>query len=83
FYALDLRTGSLRWKANLRTSVTASPVVAEGVVCIQAGGLVALDIATGKVAWRAALGGSLQSVPVLAGRYIYLSGIQGTVYALE
>jgi outer membrane protein assembly factor BamB len=64
-------------------SVTSPPVVGKGVVCIQAGGLVALDISSGKVLWRASLGRSLQSAPVLTGSTVYLAGIQGIVYALE
>jgi outer membrane protein assembly factor BamB len=82
-YALDLRTGQLRWKTQAGEVVTAPPVFGQGVVCIQAAGLIALDIATGKMAWRAGLGGSVQSAPVLTGDVIYMTGLDGEVYALE
>jgi outer membrane protein assembly factor BamB len=52
-------------------------------VCIQAAGLIAFDVATGKMIWRAGLGGSVQSAPVLTGSNIYLTGLDGEVYALE
>ncbi len=63
--------------------VTAPPVVGDGVVCIQAGGLVALDLVSGRVVWRAGLGGAVQSAPVLTGDVIYLVSLDGEVYALE
>jgi outer membrane protein assembly factor BamB len=63
--------------------VTAPPVFAAGAVCIQAAGLIAFDVTTGKMIWRAGLGGSVQSAPVLTGSNIYLTGLDGEVYALE
>ena len=63
--------------------VTAPPVIGDGVICIQAGGLVALEIASGRVTWRAGLGGAVQSAPVLTGDAIYLTSLDGEVYALE
>jgi outer membrane protein assembly factor BamB len=63
--------------------VTASPVIANGVLCIQAGGLFALDPANGKIMWRAALGTSIQSVPVLTSDGIYIASLSGEIYALR
>ena len=61
----------------------APPVICEGIVCIQAGGLIALDISTGKVVWVAGFGYSLQSAPILTGNSIFLTGSRGIVYALD
>jgi outer membrane protein assembly factor BamB len=63
--------------------VTSPPVFAEGVVCIQAAGLIAVDIGAGKLVWRAPLGGAVQSAPVLSGDAIYITSLDGEVYALE
>jgi outer membrane protein assembly factor BamB len=63
--------------------VTAPPVIASGLVCIQAGGTQAFDIATGNLVWRAGLGGAVQSAPVLTGDAIYVATNDGEVYALE
>ncbi len=63
--------------------VTAPPVIASGIVCIQAWGIHAVDIATGGIVWRAGLGGAVQSVPVLSGDVIYVGTNDGEVYALE
>ncbi len=82
-YALEIQTGRLRWKVQAGEFVTAPPVVGEGMVCIQAGGLLAVDGASGNVVWRAALGGAVQSAPVLAGDAIYVVSLDGEVYALE
>ena len=82
-YCFEVPTGELRWKTRVSDVITAPPVVGEGVVCIQAGGMSALDMVSGNVVWRAGLGGAVQSVPVLAGDVIYLASLNGEVYALE
>jgi len=82
-YALEVQSGQLRWKIQISDAVTAPPVIASGVVCIQAGGTQAFDMATGKVVWRAGLGGAVQSAPVLTGDAIYVATNDGEVYALE
>jgi outer membrane protein assembly factor BamB len=82
-YALNSRSGQLLWKAQAGEVATAPPVFAEGIVCVQAAGLIAFDLASGRMAWRAGLGGSVQSAPVLTGEAIYITGLDGEVYALE
>jgi outer membrane protein assembly factor BamB len=42
----------------------------------------ALNLADGNILWRARLGNSLQSVPVVAEAAVYLTSIEGDVYAL-
>jgi outer membrane protein assembly factor BamB len=82
-YAFESRSGQLRWKVRVGEVVTSPPVFAEGVVCIQAAGLIAVDIGAGKLVWRAPLGGAVQSAPVLSGDAIYITSLDGEVYALE
>jgi outer membrane protein assembly factor BamB len=82
-YAFEIQTGRLRWKVQASEVVTGPPVIASGLVCIQAGGTQAFDIANGSVAWRAGLGGSVQSAPVLTGDAMYVASNDGEVYALE
>jgi outer membrane protein assembly factor BamB len=78
-----MQSGQLYWKVQAGEAVTAPPVFAQGLVCVQAAGLLALDLATGKVMWRAGLGGALQAVPVITGGPIYIASLDGEVYALE
>jgi outer membrane protein assembly factor BamB len=82
-YALDVQTGQLRWKTEVGEVVTASPVITDGGICIQAGGLFALDPVNGKIVWRAALGSAIQSVPVVADDGIYIASLSGEIYALR
>ena len=82
-YAFEVQTGKLRWKTVVGEVVTASPLIANGVVCIQAGGTFALDMSSGKIVWQAGLGGAIQSVPVLADGSIYLASLSGEIYALR
>jgi outer membrane protein assembly factor BamB len=82
-YALNSQSGQLLWKAQAGEVVTAPAVFAKGLVCVQAAGLIAFDVASGQIAWRAGLGGSVQSAPVLTGEAIYITGLDGEVYALE
>ena len=82
-YAFEIPTGRLRWKVQASDVITAPPVIASGLVCIQAGGTQAFDITSGSVAWRAGLGGSVQSAPVLTGDAMYVATNDGEVYALE
>jgi outer membrane protein assembly factor BamB len=82
-YALEIPTGTLVWKAHVGGVVTAPPVIAGDVVCIQSWGTLAFDISTGKEAWRAGVGGAVQSAPVLTRDAIYLASLGGDVYALE
>jgi outer membrane protein assembly factor BamB len=63
--------------------VTAPPVVAGEVVCIQAGGTFAFDLSSGKELWRAGLGGAVQSAPVLSEGVMYVVSLDGEVYALQ
>jgi outer membrane protein assembly factor BamB len=58
-------------------------VISENIVCIQAGSTFAFDCASGKLLWKAGLGGTLQSVPVLAGDTIYVTSLNGEIYALR
>jgi outer membrane protein assembly factor BamB len=53
------------------------------VVWIQSGGVSALSAADGKVLWRAWLGNSAQSAPVITEGGIYITVMEGHIYALE
>jgi outer membrane protein assembly factor BamB len=82
-YAFDFHTGQLRWKTAVGEVVTAPPLIADGAICIQAGGLFALDPVSGKTLWRAGLGGGIQSVPILTGDTVYMASLSGEIYALR
>ena len=91
-YALDARTGTLRWRFRTRDVVHTSPAVANGVV--YAGSfdrsLYALDARTGALRWRFAtlpnaspvLEGIASSAAVADGT-VYVGARDGHLYALR
>ncbi len=57
-YALDAKTGAVKWTATTGYIFTAAPLVANGVVVIgdQGGNLSGFDLATGKSLWSTTVG---------------------------
>lgn len=96
-FALDVRTGKVRWSFRGRRCTASSPALAEETVfqtylnrppCNAQGGqgldgeVVALDARTGKVRWRRSIGPS-ESSPVVAHGLVYVGDWRGTVHALN
>jgi eukaryotic-like serine/threonine-protein kinase len=92
-YALDARTGSLRWKFTTGNVVHASPAVAGGVVYIGSWDryFYALDAKTGKMIWRFTTGddrliynqvGIASSAAVVDG-VVYFGCRDGHLYAVD
>jgi len=92
-YALDLATGSLRWKFQTGDVVHASPAVADGTVYVGSWDsyFYALDAATGKQKWRFKSGEDpqihnqvgIQSSAVVADGLVYFGCRDSNLYALD
>lgn len=85
-YALDAKTGVLKWKYEAEGALWASPVIAEGRV-YQAGMghfIYALDLNTGEEFWKTDLGGPVLAAPALGeGGRIFVGTQNKEVMALD
>jgi outer membrane protein assembly factor BamB len=92
-YALDAKTGALKWKFRTGDVVHSSPAVVDGTVYI--GGwdtyFYALDAATGKLRWRLKTGDDpeyhnqigVQSSPTVANGVVYFGCRDNNLYAVD
>jgi outer membrane protein assembly factor BamB len=81
-YALDRRTGALKWKQELR-STPSSPVIAQDKVLVAAGGMLyLLRLADGEPLWSYAVSDEVTS-PALAGSLVIVRTDDGTVTAFR
>jgi outer membrane protein assembly factor BamB len=89
FYALNARTGKVRWTFRTSASITSSPAYDLGTVFAGTddGHLLALDAATGKLRWQAASFSRFgrreyfYATPTLAYGRVYIGNADGTLYA--
>jgi eukaryotic-like serine/threonine-protein kinase len=92
-YALDVKSGSLRWKFQTGDVVHSSPAIVDGTLFIGSWDtyLYALDAATGKEKWRFKTGEDpeahnhigIQASPVVADNIVYFGCRDAYVYALD
>lgn len=97
-YALDRKTGEVRWRARTGGRVRSSPAIADGRVYVGSmdGILYAYDLETGQAAWRFETKGAglfsgdfgfdrrtIQSSPSVADGVVYVGSRDGTVYAVD
>ena len=82
-WAIDDRTGDLRWLTTLGGPVSSSAAVANGVVYVTADRLYALDESSGEILWSGPLGscGPTSSSPAVVDGVVYAQGCDGVVYA--
>lgn len=93
FYALDARTGQLKWKFPTRGVVHSSPAISEGVVYFGSWDsyLYALDARTGLEKWRFKTGEDpenwnqvgIQSSPAVADGIVYFGCRDAHLYAVD
>jgi outer membrane protein assembly factor BamB len=92
-YALDSKTGQLKWKVHTNNVVHSSPAVADGLVYVGSWDsyLYALDAATGKEAWKFKTGEDpkifnqvgIQSSPAVVEGTVYFGCRDAHVYAVD
>ncbi|MFB6107178.1 MAG: PQQ-binding-like beta-propeller repeat protein [Halobacteriaceae archaeon] len=83
-YAVDRKTGTEVWQANLGSAVTTSPAIDDtGLFVTDASGtLTKLRQGDGSSVWSKRVGHNTHSAPVIAGDYVYLGSQNGDVFAL-
>jgi outer membrane protein assembly factor BamB len=83
-YALDAKTGAVRWTGTTGYVFTADPAVGDGTVVIgdQGGNIDGFDLKTGKTLWSDAAG-NIDVAAVLRGDTAYLVSEDRNVYALD
>jgi serine/threonine-protein kinase len=88
-YALETRTGGLRWKLEAGNGARSDVVTrgGRGYAVSLADELLAFDLTTGRLAWRFAAGGDPESFRsgslALAGDRVVFAGKDGVVHGLE
>jgi len=84
FFCLDFR-GETRWRFKAKRAITASPLLADGVVYFGSvdSHLYALEAKTGWVIWRYRLGKAIISTPVMAEHLIFTGSADGNIYCLD
>lgn len=83
-YALDAKTGAVKWTGTTGYVFTADPAIGNGVVVIgdQGGNIDGFDLKTGKSLWSFPAG-TIDVAAVIAGNAAYLVSEDHSVYALN
>jgi outer membrane protein assembly factor BamB len=82
-YALDIKTGVLKWSYTTGSDVS-TPAVFNGVVYVGSDKLYALDARTGALKWSSPMGGGRSiDPPTVANGLVYIGSIDNHVYALD
>jgi outer membrane protein assembly factor BamB len=90
-YAIDKKTGKVRWKRKLGVLAAASPAYGNGRIFVpllsrgnrRPGAIYALRASDGKILWRRLLPSRSESSPVFDNDRVYFGSENGTVYALR
>jgi len=84
-YALDAKTGAIRWTATTGYSFAARPViVGDAVIAGNLGGtLHAYDLKTGRSLWSFGTNGALDTAPAVRGGTLFLASEDLNVYAID
>jgi outer membrane protein assembly factor BamB len=85
-YALDARTGSIRWARRQRGYIAATPAIAGPIVLVASmdGMLTAYRAADGRRLWQLSTGGSpIESSPLVVGEDVVVGDWSGRVRSLD
>ena len=83
---LSLKTGDDIWEYDLQAQVTATPIIAAGVLYIvtESGQLVALEAQTGKVLFEDTMTlNAIQASPLVLGDTLIVAALDGTIKAYK
>jgi outer membrane protein assembly factor BamB len=83
-YALDVKTGTVRWTGSTGYVFTADPLISNGVVVIgdQGGNIDGFDLKTGKSLWNFAAG-TIDVAAISAGNLVVLVSEDHSIYGLN
>jgi len=84
-YAVDLRSGEIKWRFNSGSPVVSAPAVSGNMVYFGSGSgtFYGLDIPSGQAMWIFETGARIASSPLIAENAVFFSSDAGTVYALK
>ncbi|GAB5405420.1 MAG: PQQ-binding-like beta-propeller repeat protein [Aureliella sp.] len=81
-FALDAKTGEVKWKETLRKRSDASPIIAGKSVFVAAadGRIMRFDLHTGKQTWMMEVKPSIEASPAIADGKLLVASRRGVVY---
>lgn len=84
-YALDRRSGALRWQQEVGAEIYSSPALTDGTLYFGSrdGNLWALDAESGSVQWRYPMGGAVDCAPVIVEGVAYFGSDGNRLVALD
>lgn len=84
-HALDLATGSQRWRYESKLPLSGGPGVGNGLVVVGSleGDVVALDAADGHEKWTAKVNNEVLSAPAIGGGLVFVHSNDGRVTAFD
>ncbi|HEY8446035.1 MAG TPA: PQQ-binding-like beta-propeller repeat protein [Thermomicrobiales bacterium] len=84
-YALDAKTGEVRWRFGMRYAGESSPTVADGVVYVASKEALvyAIDATTGDEKWHFQTEGLIFSSPTIAAGLVLIGSDDGQLYAVD
>jgi len=84
-YALDLSTGKLKWKTDLKSSVVARPTLVDGVIYVGnlEGVVFAVDSTRGTILWEQKAAGGIWAAPTLAQEKLFVGDQTGAINILN
>jgi outer membrane protein assembly factor BamB/serine/threonine protein kinase len=83
--AVDVDSGKRRWKSRIsKGKFVSAPIVVAGTAYVGSGdgNLYAVDADTGKQRWRFRTGSPIYSTPAFADGVVYISSLNGVLYAV-
>lgn len=81
-FALDAKSGEMKWTMKVGERVVASPVIADGRALVAIGNaLLAIDADLGQPLWHYYVNGSITSAPTVFGDTVYVGSNDQRLYA--
>lgn len=84
-YAINLETGVLRWKTELKASLVARPTLVDGVIYVGNlnGEFFAVDSERGTILWETKVAGGVWAAPIFVDGLLYFGDQTGIVNILD
>jgi outer membrane protein assembly factor BamB len=85
FYAVEIRTGTEKWRFKTNGSVHSRPAISSGLIYFGSGDsyLYCLEIASGRLRWKFKTGGAVYSSPVIVDGVVYFGSGDNSIYAVQ
>lgn len=85
FYAVEIRTGTEKWRFKTNGSVHSRPAISSGLICFGSGdnSIYAVRFMSGKEKWKFETEAAVHSTPALGGGVVCFGSDDNHLYALE